>query len=114
MTLDEYMKADYLTRDAELGIDEARRLLEVAIWRIAEMIAGAENIVSNVYKSITIHCENRSIEFRGNGVLWITDYEHGTKEPITMGLNQMKELGKFLVVAGNGLCDGVGNHGGDK
>ena len=43
MTLDEYMEADYLTRDAELGIDEAQRLLEVAIWRIADLTADRDS-----------------------------------------------------------------------
>ena len=43
MTLDEYMAADYSTRYAELGIVEARRLLESAIGRIADLTADRDS-----------------------------------------------------------------------
>jgi hypothetical protein len=70
----------------------------------------------NVYQSITVWDDDRgSLEFRGNGIILIEDFNGGHEICIQIDRVQMKALAAFLVKAAKGLMDGIGNpEGGDS
>lgn len=69
----------------------------------------------NVFQSITIwDQDNANVEFRGNGVISVDDYNTGCDIYIRLSGAQMKAISDFLRKAAAGHMDGIGNEdGGD-